>query len=202
MENYIMVNGRKIALTEEQIREIVDAYEQKQLLLSEVPEGEVFKISDRKFVVLGHFEDETAAISKDVIETMSFGSNNNFNGSDVDAWCESFAEDLANTVGERNLVLHTVNLTSDDGLKDYGTIQRRVSLLTADQYRTYVDILDQHKPDSWWWLATPFSTARHDNDLWVKCVSPSGCFNYGNGFSDDNGVRPFCILKSTIFVSQ
>lgn len=202
MKNYIMVNGKQIPLTEEQIREIVGAYEQKQLRLSDVSEGEMFKISDREFIVLGHFEDETAVISKDILETMPFGNSNNFNESAVDDFCESLAEDIANTVGKRNLVLHTVNLTSDDGMNDYGRIQRRISLLTADQYRTYVDILDKHKPDVWW-LATPFSTARHENDLWVKCVSPSGssfldhlCNN------DNNGVRPFLILKSSIFESS
>lgn len=202
MKNYIMVNGKQIPLTEEQIREIVDACEQKQQLLSDVPEGEVFKIGDREFIVLGHFEDETAVLCKEVLETMAFGSSNNFNGSDADAFCERLAEDVANMVGERNLVLHTVNLTSDDGLKDYGAIQRRVSLLTADQYRTYVDILDKHKADAWWWLATPYSTPRHCNDSWAKCVAPSGGI-YGDdcGYVG-GGVRPFCILKSSIFVSR
>ena len=95
-----------------------------------------------------------------------------------------------------------MDLTSEDGLKDYGCIQRRASLLTADMYRHFVGILDLHKLNEWWWLATAHSTKRHENDRWAKCVSPSGGINnviYGNV---GNGVRPFCILKSTIFVSK
>jgi hypothetical protein len=95
-----------------------------------------------------------------------------------------------------------VDLTSDDGLKDYGKIRRRASLLTADLYRRYVEILDKHKIDKWWWLATPHSTARHENASWVKCVAPSGYFGSDNYCGGGCGVRPFCILKSNIFVSK
>ena len=99
------------------------------------------------------------------------------------------------------MVTFDVDLTSDDGLKDYGVIQRKAALMTADQYRKYVQILDRYKPDEWWWLATPHSTATHENADWVNCVSPAGNFDYG--FYDyQRGVRPFCILKSSIFVSK
>jgi hypothetical protein len=63
-----------------------------------------------------------------------------------------------------------------------------------------VDVLDLHNPKKYWWLATPHSTKRHENDKWVKCVSPSGFIDIGY-FYNDYGVRPFCILKSDIFVS-
>ena len=94
-----------------------------------------------------------------------------------------------------------MDLTSDDGLKDYGAVTRKVSLLTAEMYRSCVDVLDQHKPDCWWWLATPFSTPRHNETDWVKCVSPAGSILYGGFSSDGSGVRPFCILNSSILVS-
>ena len=202
MKNYICINNQKIELTEDQIKEITNAYEKKKVLVSTVPKGEIVKIGDREFVVLGQYENETALITKDILEKMAFGSNNNFNGSDVDAWCESLAEDLANSVGEENIVGHTVDLTSDDGLKDYGAVKRKVSLLTTEQYRQYVDILDKYKTDSWWWLATPYSTPRHDDDSWVKCVAPSGIISLGYCNYGSRGVRPFCILKSSIFVSR
>lgn len=202
MKNYICINNQKIELTEDQIREIIDAYEEKPMLLSAVPVGETIKIGDREFIIMDQYGEHTELIAKDIIEKMIFGENNNFAGSAVDKWCESFAEEMASAVGKENIVEHIVDLTSDDGLKDYSTVQRKVSLLTTEQYRQYVDILDKHKPDSWWWLATPYSTHRHDDDSWVKCVAPSGSiyyvyYNYGYF-----GVRPFCILKSSIFVSR
>jgi hypothetical protein len=119
----------------------------------------------------------------------------------VEDICNEFAEELAGIVGADNVLLHDVDLTSDDGLKDYGVVKRRVSLLTADMYRQFVDILDEHKIDAWWWLATPYSTPRHEHTIWVKCVSPSGGIDFGS-YSDVRGVRPFCILNSNIFVSK
>ena len=208
MENYICINGKRIGLTEEQVDQIkasiqgTEAGEKKGVMLSQVAVGKTVKIGGHEMIVLEHAEGTTALIRKQLLhEEQRFGDSNNYDGSDVDDLCNEFADEICTAVGEDNVVAHTVDLTSDDGLKDYGKVERRCSLLTADMYRRYVDILDKFKPDSWWWLATPHSTKRHENDTWVKCVSPSGfirddCCNYGNC-----GVRPFCILKSNIFVS-
>ena len=174
----------------------------RKKMLSDLEPGETFKVGEHEFVVLEHCTGETAAIYKGLLhERMAFGENNNFAESAALDACTEFADQIKGLVGEENLVEHTVDLTSDDGLDDYGTVDCCVSLLTANQYRRWVRILDQHKPERWWWLATPHSTNAHENDRWVKCVAPSGSIygdNYDNG---DNGVRPFCILKSSIFVS-
>ena len=202
MNNYICINGQRIELTEEQVKRICAAQGQAVIKLADIPEGETFKIGDQEFVVLEHSGDTTAIIRKELLaEDMEFGSNNNFFGSYVEDKCREFGEEIAKTIGKENLVEHTVDLTSDDGLKDYGTIKSRCSLLTTDLYRRYVDILDNFKPDRWWCLATPHSTKRHSNDSWVKCVAPSGGINNRN-YRTDCGVRPFCILKSNIFVSK
>lgn len=169
--------------------------------LAEIPAGECFRVGDHEMVVLEHCAGATRALRKDLyVEHAEFGSNNNFDGSYTDELCQRFAEELKAIVGEENLLEHEVDLTSDDGLKDYGSVSRLVSLLTAEQYRTYVEILDQHKAKKWWWLATPFSTPRHADDYWTKCVSPSGII-CDDGFYFAYGVRPFCIFKSSISVS-
>ena len=121
-----------------------------------------------------------------------YSNSNNFCRSKVDNACMEFADELFEAVGRDNLVLHTVDLTSDDGLKDYEAVDRYVSLITADQYRKWVEILDQHKPDGWWWLATPHSTARHESDRWVKCVAPAG--DIFNGFCSDDHQRRAPVL--------
>ena len=203
MKNYICINGQQIELTEEQIKQIRAAQDQEKIKLADMKEGDTFKIGDHEFVVLEHREEGTALIRKELLrEDEEFsGNNNNYAGSNVEKICNEFAVELAGIVGAENVVLHDVDLTSDDGLKDYGVVKRRVSLLTADMYRKFVDILDKHKPDAWWWLATAHSTERHGNSSWVRCVSPAGgCSNgYYYGL---HGVRPFCILKSNIFVSK
>ena len=204
MNNCIIINGQKIELTRDQIEKIVAAHQASNTRLSELPVASTFKIGDYEFVVLEQYDDTAAVILKDLLpDTMAFGEKNNrYEDSYVDKACCTFAEDLAETIGEDNLLAHSVDLTADDGLKDYGRIDRKVSLLTAAEYRSYVDVLDKHKPDRWWWLATPHSTAAHKNDRWVTCVAPSGYVFSNFYYNDIYGVRPFCILKSNIFVSK
>ena len=202
MNNCIIINGQKIELAPEQIEKAVAALSISRVKLSDIPAGETFKIGTNEFVVLDHYPDAAAVILKDLLpDDVTFGENSRYDGSNPDQVCCEFAEDLFAVIGSENVIPHSVDLTSDDGLKDYGRVDRAVSLLTTEEYRRYVDILDNFKPDRWWWLATPYSTATHGNESWVKCVSPSGNFS-NNLYFNDYGVRPFCILKSDIFVSR
>lgn len=203
MDNYICIGGQKIELAVElidKVRSLMGSAPKRKL--ANLEPGEAFKIGNHELVVLEHSVGETAVIYKGLLhERMKFGSSNDFDGSDVSVVCEDFAGEIAEIIGAENLVEHTVDLTSDDGLDDYGTTDCFVSLLTANQYRRWVKILDKHKVDKWWWLATPHSTPTHENAEWVKCVAPSGFIYGGNYYGGGNGVRPFCILKSNIFVS-
>ena len=198
MKNYICLNGKKAELTAEQLA----ALGINKTMLKDVPVGETFKIEDCEFVVLEHSKETTAVILKSLLcKDERFGDNNNYSDSHVDILCRAFGETLERKVGKENLVEHTVDLTADDGLKCYGKIKRKVSLLTANLYRRYVDILDRYNPEKWWWLATPYSTPKHGGSSRIKCVSPSG-FIDNRYYIIDDGVRPFCIFDSNIFVDR
>ncbi len=202
MSNYIVINDKRIELTEDQVKLIMEGGELSSVKLSDIPAGEVIKIGTHELVVLEQLDGATVLIRKELYgDPMEFGANNNYADSYVDCACETFACEIAEAIGADNIIDHEVDLTSNDGLKDYGVIERRASLLTADRYRKYVEILDKFKPDEWWWLATPWSTPSHESDRFALCVSPSGGIDNDNYFND-NGVRPFCTLKSNIFVSK
>ena len=201
--NYINLGKQKHYLTDEQAGEIKKILTQNKIELSKIPVSDTFYIGDIEFVVLEQSGDTTAVITKELIKNgVKFaGDSNNYKNSIVANECDKFGEQIASIIGEENLVEHIVDLTSDDGLKDYSSVKKRMSLLTCNLYRRYVEILDKYSVGKWWWLATAYSTLKHDSDKWVKCVSPSGiinCFNY----DCSSGVRPFCILKSNIFVSK
>ena len=202
MKNYIKINNQKIKLTDEQVAEIQKSFMVGNTRLFDIEVGNTFKVGDYEFIVLDRSKETTAVILKDLLyDNELFGKNNNYNSSNADALCNKFAETIKGIVGAENLIEHTVDLTADDGLKDYGKIKRFASLLTANAYRRYVEILDKYKIDKWWWLATAYSTPKHDNTTWVKCVSPLGIIG-SNYFDYNRGLRPFCILNSNIFVSK
>lgn len=203
MENYIFIDGKKTVLTDSQAEKLKESFCIPDTKLGDVKPGEIVKLAGCKFIVLEQKGEATALILADVAEDdVEFSrTNNNYEGSNAEKICNDFAENLANEIGTENILMHNVDLTSNDGLKDYGVIERRASLLTADMYRKFVEILDNHKLDKYWWIATPHSTKRHENDQWTLCVSPAGYIR-GVNYNYSRGVRPFCILKSNIFVSK
>lgn len=204
MENYLMINGKKILLTDEQVAQITEGQEKKEekVALEKLNPGDIFRIGDCEFLVLEQAGETTAVIKKDfLVAGMEFGESNNYAESPVRSTCEEFAEGIGRAIGKENILEHTVDLTANDGMRDYGEITARASLLTAERYRKYVSILDTVKMEDYWWLATPWSTPSHGIEYAVLCVSPSGFINDFN-FDFGIGVRPFCILKSTILVSR
>lgn len=202
MKNYICLNGQKIELSAEQLTEMRKSLGIGQIELSSLSPKDIFKIGKHEFIVLEQIEGATIVLLKDTLSDNKFGDTNNYNGSVVDAACEMFAAEIAEIIGTENIIEHIVDLTADDGLKDYGAIIRRMSLLTANDCRSYVDILDAHKLNKWWWTATAYSTPAHGDEDLVKCVSPSGHVSSRISLNRNRGVRPFCILKSNIFVSK
>ena len=180
---------------------IVDEKEKKKLADIEV--GKPFKVGDLEFVALEHFEEESAVILKEFWQQAQFDEDtNNYAESDIrEKLNTDFYNQLSAIVGKDNIVEHSVDLTSDDGRKDYGSCDDYISLLTCDLYRRYVSILDEYRPDDWWWLATPYSTESNGYAALVRCVYHDGTLIYVN-FINRLGVRPFCILKSNIFVSE
>ncbi|MBQ4556552.1 MAG: hypothetical protein IJA60_02765 [Clostridia bacterium] len=201
MKNYLCINGKKIPLTKEQIDSIKSQFV-PQVKLGDATVGETVEIGEYEFIVLEHQSGNTYLLMRDFLEIMEFGKSNDYKSSDVKNRLDKFADEIAEIVGEENICMHSVDLTADDGLKCYGSTMARVSLLTCNLYRKYVEILDKYKVKDWWWLATPFSTPKHGYSETVKCVSPAGdVLNCYGSFNDSTGVRPFCILDSDIFVS-
>ncbi len=200
-----MENTKEMTLQEIQEKlgckiKIVD--EKTKVKLSDIEIGKPFKVGYLEFVVLEHFPKTTAVILKDFWKKASFDSNSNdYRSSDIRKDLNTdFYNQLAEIVGKENIIKHTVDLTSDDGRKEYETCMDYISLLTYDQYRKYVSILDKYNPKQWWWLATPYSTLK-DYRLLVRCVYDNGAL-FNDYCSNVSGVRPFCILKSNIFVSE
>ena len=200
MENYLCINGKKFELTQEQLQQL-GVVKEPEVSLS--TDGKIAKIGEYEFIVLKNNGEKVEVLLKETLgvdgEDTVFGDNNDFKTSKVKKILDKFAQEIEKLVGADNLLEHTVDLMALDGLKEYGTIKAKMSLLTVAQVWEHVDTLEEFKYAGWWWLATPCGTPKHGYRETVACVSP---FGYVDGHDCGCyliGVRPFCILKSSIF---
>lgn len=88
-----------------------------------------------------------------------------------------------------------IDLTADDGLRDYDGDCVRIGLITCEEYRLLcgnIPVLSNR-----WWTATPDSPI----NTYVRFVYSDGALSYGDAYHGDIGVRPLCVLKSEILKS-
>ena len=197
----------------EMARELVRMLEEKERIGGALPSnvvelgtldaGEVFKIAEHEFIVLEQQDGQTAVISKAFMaENIVFGESKDYKTSNLKRLIEEdILPVIENAVGAENIVEHEVDLTSVDMQNEYGSCRYKVRPITFDEARKYNELLVNKELDDYWWTCTPWSTEDRGWKYSMAVVSPSG-FISGRNYYDNRGVRPFCILKSNIFVSK
>lgn len=166
--------------------------------------GSTFTIADTEFIVLEHLKNGTTiCLTKDFIKcNAQFDENtNNYAKASIRKVYENFAKRIAAVVGDENMDEFELDLTTDDGLKDYGSIKTKCSPLTDVQYRKYSEIIEHYPVDDWWWLANAVSTPRRDIKYWVRCVTSGGNMYYCICGNSCCGVRAVCIFSSELELS-
>lgn len=154
-------------------------------------------------IVLDVEQDKILVLAKESIGNMPFdeGNSNNFPKGTLCKYLNGeFIKTLkANGADTSALIPTTIDLTSDDGLKDYGETTQKIFLLTCDMYRKYRSIIPNL--DDWWWLATAYSTESNGYASYARRVGSGGCLGGGTAYRGLFGVRPAFYLKSSILES-
>ena len=172
--------------------------------LSTLSPGEVFKIGEHDFIVLEQTDGQTSVISKGFMEEDVVFDNDSkdYNTSNLKKVIESDIQPfIEKYVGAENIVEQEVDLTSVDMQTEFKPCKCKVRPITFDESRKYNNFLVNEDLDDWWWTCTPWSTEKRGYKYSIAVVSPSGHIISGS-CNNNNGVRPFCILKSNIFVSK
>ena len=170
--------------------------------LSDLKPKDEFKIGDEVFIVLEQTENGTRVIAKEFAYCdVKFGDNSDWKVSPIRKTLNNeYFKKIADIVGEKNILTMDRDLTSLDGLDDYGTCTDKVSLLTTAEYAKYHKIIGLKSDYSdWWWLITPASTPSNDYARFVCVVYSFGVLNW-RGCDQAFGVRPFLTLESSISV--
>ena len=154
-------------------------------------------------IVLDVEQDKILVLAKESIGNMPFdeGNSNNFPKGTLCKYLNGeFIKKLkANGADTSALIPTTIDLTSDDGLKDYGETTQKIFLLTCDMYRKYRSVIPNL--DDWWWLATAYSTESNGYAYGARLVHSGGSLGTHRAYGGRNGVRPAFYLKSSILES-
>ena len=154
-------------------------------------------------IVLDVEQDKILVLAKESIGNMPFdeGNSNNFPKGTLCKYLNGeFIKKLkANGADTSALIPTTIDLTSDDGLKDYGETTQKIFLLTCDMYRKYRSVIPNL--DDWWWLATAYSTESNGYAYFARYVLSDGGLNGYYAYYGLIGVRPAFYLKSSILES-
>lgn len=183
----------------------------KKVQLKDLKLGETFMIGEHEFIALeqvfevnGGDSDVTGVVSKNfMLENVAFDSDaRNYRASVLkDKIEDEILPIIEKEVGAENIVGNLCDLRSVCGENECGMFMSKVRPMTFDEVRKYHEFIPNEDLDDWWWTCTPWGSDKNGNARIIAAVSPSGVVS-GDDCGNRNGVRPFCILKSDIFVSR
>lgn len=180
----------------------------KNLALAQVRRGERFTLDGVEFVKLEDDLDAAFTVAADTLpECCQFEDDdaeredhNNYAGSllskTVERWLRDKHPAIFSAVAER-----PIDLTTMDGMTDYGKPLAVVRALTIDEYRKHRSILPlTSKP---YWLATGWTTNSSplSDDGSAYYFNTDGTVDYGYVYDAFFAPRPALYLKSSILVS-
>lgn len=187
--------GDKAEILFEDLRETVK--------VMEVEEGSVIRYGGIEWVVLERnlHLNGVLAVAKGCLLKKAFdakGEQNNWAKSTLREFLNSFGDDGSSTLGKVNkndLIEFERDLTTDDGMTEYGTCKDYISLYTCDEYRRFRKLIPNC--GEWHWTITGDSL---EYSFYVRYVSSVGTLSRSYACSGSRGVRPLCILKSDTLV--
>lgn len=158
-----------------------------------------FKMGGIRWTIIETEEEWVKCLASEIVEERAFDAQNrnDFGISDLREYLngEFFEKLTAAGAPEEAFGYFDIDLTADDGLNNYARDRVRIGLITCEEYRR----LRGNIPpvDGWWWTATPDSPI----NSFVRYVYSGGTLNSYYAYRGSRGVRPLCILKSSILVS-
>ena len=157
--------------------------------------GEHFTYNGMEFVALGEEQGGLLAVAAETLEEempYDTGRSNNWKNSSLRKFLN---EEFVKAFNRGDLLPFISDLTSDDGMKDYGTSEDYIALLSCDLYRKYRPYVPKY--NTWVWTITPWSctpgTANYE-----RIVYTDGSLSYSSAVYA-YGVAPACIFNPTIF---
>lgn len=162
--------------------------------IDELEQGAVFKWGKKEFIKLDAISAGCLCLAKDVWFKSKFDDQtNDWSKSQLRGYIATKAIDFIPDIDK--LMLFDRDLTTDDGLTDYGyCYDDAISMLTCDEYRKYRKFIPT--TDERYWTITADSIIY---SLFVRFIYSDGALNGGNTYCEHVGVRPLiCLANDTL----
>lgn len=200
------MSSKTLEMARKLVKRLEEEEKKSNVQLCKLHPGDTFKIGDHDFIVLdqNEYTETTAVISKRFMaENIVFDDDTrDYRKSNLRKVVEEDIQPIIESeVGEENIVECFVDLTSVDMQEEFSRFKCKVRPITFDEARKYNNLLVNNELNDWWWTCTPWSTAERGWEYSIAVVASSGVIS-GRICNGGRGVRPFCILKSNIFVSK
>ena len=174
--------------------------EPKTVMAAEAEVGSFIKYAGIEWVVLNRTASKVMVLAKHRLFDRAFDTNesNNWSKSSLRKELNNFNEqgfqrgfEHTENINKNDLVEFERDLTTDDGMTDYGKCKDYISLISCEEYRKFRKLIPN--ADDWWWTLTG------DSLVYSRIVRY--VFSFGTLYSNIArfgffGVRPLCVLKS------
>lgn len=162
--------------------------------IKDVKIGSKFKFGKIEFVKLDNSYSGCLCLATDVLFGDCFDEDN-LNNWATSTLRQKLMEVIGDYIDKEALVPFDRDLTTDDGMTDYGHCTDTVSLLTCDEYRKYRKLIPNC--GEWHWTITADSL---EYSYYVRSVGSVGSLYYDSACDGGDGVRPLCVLKPDTIV--
>lgn len=188
------VKDYELVLVKETLYHVYD-----EVKVQDVNVGETFVLGKTKWVKLDNSHGGCLCLSADVLFNDCFDK-----GNQNDWATSSLRKNLVKIIGEYienndALVPFIRDLTTDDGMTEYGSCTDVVSLLTCNEYRKYRKLIPNCGQEHW--TITADSPKYLYHVLFIRFIDSDGCLGSSYAYTGRYGVRPLIVLKSDTLVT-
>lgn len=162
--------------------------------IKDIKIGSKFKFGKIEFVKLDNAYGGCLCLATNILFGNRFDEDSESNW-EISTLRQKLMEVIGDYIDTSTLVSFDRDLTTDDGVTDYGHCTDTISLLTCDEYRKYRKLIPNC--GEWHWTITADSVTYSDN---VRGVYSDGSLDYDHAYYGVGGVRPLCVLKPDTIV--
>lgn len=162
--------------------------------IKDVKIGSKFEFGKIEFVKLDNAYGGCLCLATNILFKNRFDEDGESNW-EISTLREKLMKVIGDYIDTSALVSFDRDLTTDDGMTDYGHCTDTISLLTCNEYRKYRKLIPNC--GEWHWTITAESLKYPS---YVRGVNSGGSLSYGRACSGSDGVRPLCVLKPDTIV--